>query len=154
MTGILQKFLRMLFRPGRASPSEARDDYAEYDKFLSIRDEKAETQPISLIKISKFNDIAYTDTGTIQEILRATDLDILRQALYGAQDSTRRALLSCMARRSGRLLWEELETMSPIAESAIVEAENRIMTIVAERIAAKEQDRGKTDQDQGRKPPA
>ena len=128
----LRRMIGLTARQGGAAPD---DDYQPYDRFLGEPPRAGDGAPLHQASLAVFEDLARIDTRGIQEILRRIDLDVLRTALFGASSATRRALLSRMARRSGRLLWEELESLEPATARDAQEAQDHIMAVATRLIA-------------------
>ena len=126
---IIRRFIASLI--WGTAPTERDDDYGPYDSFLGDGHVPANRRPLHQVSLVVFEEIVQVDTPGIQQVLRHTDMDILRIALFGASDAVRRAVLSRMARRSGRLLWEELAVMEPVPTIEVTEAQQQIVVIAA-----------------------
>jgi flagellar motor switch protein FliG len=81
-------------------------------------------------KMFTFEDLARLDSSSLQRILREVDLRDLALALKPVSESIRTTLLSCISRRAGETVKEEMGFLGPVKLKEIEGAQVRIVNIL------------------------
>lgn len=84
-----------------------------------------------LTKIYRFEDIAALSKMMMQRVLGEIDSTNLTTALYGAPQDVTEAVFSNLSKRARQTIEEEMQFMSGVQESRIMQARNSIAEIIA-----------------------
>lgn len=95
-------------------------------------------------KMFTFADLAELDTTVLQQVLREIDLRDLALALKNAGDRVKTALLSCISKRAGETVREEISFMGAVRLSDVENAQMRIIEVVRKLEAEGEIDLSET----------
>jgi flagellar motor switch protein FliG len=89
-------------------------------------------------KILTFDDLAYADGRGIQKLIKVIRLRDLAVALKGTPQAVLKNIAVNMSQRNLQDLKTEITAAGPTRESDVQAAQDRIMAVVAELIAARE----------------
>ncbi len=78
-----------------------------------------------------FDDLVLVDNRSMQKILKEVDSKELSLALKGASEEVKEKIFGNMSERAANMLREELEFMGPVRVKEVEEAQQRILSIVA-----------------------
>lgn len=97
----------------------------------AIEEQDPELAKSLLTKIYRFEDIAALSKTMMQRVLGEIDSTNLTTALYGAPQDVTEAVFSNLSKRARQTIEEEMQFMSGVQESRILQARNSIAEIIA-----------------------
>lgn len=97
----------------------------------AIEEQDPELAKSLLTRIYRFDDIAGLSKAVIQRVLGEIDSTNLTTALYGAPQEVTSAIFANLSKRARQTIEEEMQFMSNVAESRILQARNAIAEIIA-----------------------
>jgi len=77
-----------------------------------------------------FDDIVMLDDRAIQRVLRNTEADVLKKALYCAGPETRKKIFNSISKRAAVMLNEDMEYMKPVSAVECEQAQKNFVSVI------------------------